>query len=84
MPEPAATQIKELEAQLAKNREVESSAAQLINGIKDRIQKAIDAALANGATAEELAPLSDEVALMESSRSALAAAVAENTPGESA
>jgi hypothetical protein len=40
--------------------------------------RTIDAALANGATAAELQPVTDEVAALKSANDALAAAVAAN------
>lgn len=67
------------EIQTVKDTEgVIDSAIALINGIAARIQAAIDAALANGATAEELQPLSDEVVALKAKSDALAAAVAAN------
>ena len=55
------------------------SATALINGIAGRIQAAVDAALANGATAEELVPVTDEIAALNSKADALSQAVAANT-----
>lgn len=72
--------LADLTAQVAKNTEVEASAVLLINGIAARIQAAVDAAIANGATAEELAPVALEVAALNASASALGDAVAANTP----
>lgn len=69
-----------LAAQVEKNKTVEGSAAVLINGFSARLQAAVDAALANGATAEQLAPITDEVTALNSSATDLAAAVAANTP----
>lgn len=57
-----------------------ASATLLINGIAARVQAAIAAAIANGATAEELAPVQGEVDALTASTAALAAAVAAN-PG---
>ena len=54
------------------------SATVLINGIAARVQAAVDAALANGATAEELAPVQDEVDQLNAGADALSAAVASN------
>lgn len=54
----------------------EASAVVLINGIGARIQAAVDAAIAGGATAEQLAPVQAEVDALNASASALAAAVA--------
>ena len=54
------------------------SATVLINGIAARVQAAVDAALANGATAAELAPVQAEADLLTASAASLAAAVAAN------
>lgn len=71
--------LTDLQASVAKTTEVEASAVTLINGIAARIQAAVDAALANGATAAELQPVIDEVASLNAAADALAAAVAANT-----
>jgi alkylhydroperoxidase/carboxymuconolactone decarboxylase family protein YurZ len=71
--------IEQLRSQVAKNTEVEGSAAVLINGIAARIKTAVDAAIANGATAEELAPVTDFIAVLNTSGTSLAEAVAANT-----
>jgi hypothetical protein len=42
------------------------------------MQAAVDAAIANGATAAELAPITDEITALKTSSTALAAAVAAN------
>ena len=55
------------------------SAVTLINGIAARIQAAVEAAIANGATAEQLEPVSAEVAALNEKADALAAAVAANS-----
>jgi len=77
MPNPV---LEQLRLQVEKNKEVEASAVVLINGIAGRIQAAVDKAIANGATAEELAPVSDEVTALNASATALGDAVAANTP----
>jgi hypothetical protein len=59
---------------------VVDSAIALINGFAARMQAAVDAALLNGATAAELAPVQAEVDSLKASDAALAAAVAANTP----
>jgi alkylhydroperoxidase/carboxymuconolactone decarboxylase family protein YurZ len=59
---------------------VEESAIAALNGVQARIQAAVDAALANGATAEELAPITNELANLGDARTRLAAAVAANAP----
>lgn len=57
-----------------------NSAVTFINGAAARQQAAIDAALANGATAEQLAPVVAEMNLMIAKRDELAAAIASNSP----
>ncbi len=71
--------LADLKAQVAKNTEVEASAVVLIKGIASRIQTAVDAAIANGATAEELAPVTEQVAALNASATELGDAVAANT-----
>lgn len=71
--------LAELAAQVTVNTDVEASATQALNGVADRIQAAVDAALENGATAEELQPVTDEVTALRDSANNLAAAVAANT-----
>jgi hypothetical protein len=51
------------------------SATVALNGVAARIQAAVDAAIANGATAAELAPVQDEVNALKASSDALAQAV---------
>lgn len=72
--------LEDLKAQVAKNTEVEDSAAVLINGIAARVQTAVDAAVANGVSAAELAPVQAEVDALNASSTALSAAVTANTP----
>ena len=67
-----------LAAQVTQTNTVIASAVTLINGIAARIQAAVDAALANGATAAELAPVQDEVNALNAQTQALADAVAAN------
>jgi alkylhydroperoxidase/carboxymuconolactone decarboxylase family protein YurZ len=69
-----------LAQQVAKNIDAENSAVQVLNGVAGRIQTAVDAALANGATAEELKPVTDEVAALKTSADNLAAAIVSATP----
>jgi hypothetical protein len=57
-----------------------ASATALIGGIQGRIESAVAAALANGATEAELQPLNDLVAALDTEGNALAAAVEANTP----
>ena len=54
------------------------SATAFVNSVTTRIATAVDAALANGATAEQLRPVTDELAAMKAKSDALAAAVAAN------
>ncbi len=72
--------LDSLAAQVQASTDVEASATLLINGFAARVQAAVDAAIANGATAAELAPVQDEVNAMNASAAALSAAVAANTP----
>ncbi len=71
--------IDSLTAQVTATLGVEASALALINGFAARIQAAIDAALAGGATAADLAPITAEVDSMKASADALAAAVTANS-----
>jgi len=71
--------IADLIAAADKIESVAESAITVINGIAARIQAAVDAALANGATAEELKPVQDEVDQLNASADALSAAIA-NVP----
>jgi len=76
----ASQTIADLTAQVTKATEVEKSAELLINGISARIAAAVAAALANGATAEELAPVADLGKALDAESDALQAAVVANTP----
>jgi hypothetical protein len=72
--------IDQLEAAVANAVTVVDSAIALINGIAARIQAAVDAALAGGVTAAELASaITDEIDAINAKSSALAAAVQANT-----
>jgi ABC-type transporter Mla subunit MlaD len=59
---------------------VADSAIALINGIAASVQAAVDAALAGGATAADLAPVQAEVDSLNAKATDLAAAVTANTP----
>ncbi len=72
--------LADLQAQVKAATDAEDSATLLINGFAARLQAAVDAAIANGATAEELAPVQDEVNALKASSDALSAAVVANTP----
>lgn len=76
MPNPV---LADLQAAVDRIEGVAESATTLINGIAARIQAAIDQALENGATAEQLQPFVDEVAQLNAQAEALAAAVAANS-----
>jgi len=76
MPNPV---LDALAAAVNKATTVEASATTLISGIAARVQAAVDAALSNGATAEELAPIQAEVDALNASADALATAVQANT-----
>lgn len=75
----AAQVLADLQAAVTRNTDVVASAVVLINGIAARIKAAVDAAIANGATAAELAPVTGEVSALTASADALAAAVNANT-----
>lgn len=64
--------------QIRNTNGVIDSATLLINTFSSRIQTAVDAALANGATAAELQPVTDELASINAKTAALASAVAAN------
>ena len=57
---------------------VAKSAETALTGVAARIQAAVDAALQNGATAAELAPVQQEVDALNAEATSLAAAVAAN------
>ncbi len=76
--------LMDLEAQVAASTQVEGSAVLLINGFAARVQAAVDAAIAGGATAAELAPVQAEVDAMKASATSLSDAVAANTPAAAA
>jgi hypothetical protein len=71
----------EVVREITETRGVIQSAVTLINGISARIQAAVEAALANGATAEELAPVTEALAALDADANELAAAVQANTAG---
>jgi len=72
--------LDDLAAAVTRATTVEASATALISGFAARLQTAVAAAIANGATAEELAPIQAEVDALTASASALSDAVAANTP----
>jgi len=71
--------LEDLAAQVEKNVSVENSAAVVINGISARVQAAVDAAIAGGASKEDLAPVQAEIDALAASSKALAVAVEANT-----
>ncbi len=76
----ASEQIADLTAQVTKATTVEKSAQTLIEGIQARVEAAVAAAVANGATAEQLQPVSDLAAALDTESDALNAAITANTP----
>lgn len=72
--------LEDLKNEVANDVTVMGSATILINGFAARQQAAIDKAIANGATAEQLAPVQDEVNALKAGASDLSTAVAANTP----
>jgi hypothetical protein len=76
----ASPHVDNLTADITKATDVVKSATILVNGIKARIDAAVAAAVANGATEAELAPLSALSDTLETESGALAAAVEANTP----
>ncbi len=77
MPSPL---LAALEAEVSRATTIQASAVLLIRGIAVRVQQAVQAAVANGATEAELAPVQDEVNALRTSSDDLTAAVSENTP----
>ncbi len=72
--------LDKLKAEVADDVTVMASATTLINGIAARVQTAVDAALANGATADQLKPVTDEINMLHKGSADLSAAVLANTP----
>lgn len=72
--------LKGLADQVTASETVEASAVTLINGFAARQQAAIDKAIADGASADDLAGVQAEVDAMKQSADALAAAITANTP----
>lgn len=64
--------------QVARTRGVVQSATLLISTFVTKVQAAVDAAMANGATEAELAPVTTALADLETDTAALATAVASN------
>jgi hypothetical protein len=76
----ATEQITQLTAQVNKATTVEKSAETFIGGIATLVADAVAAALANGATQEQLQPLTDLATTMDAESDALQAAIVANTP----
>jgi hypothetical protein len=76
----ASTLLAPLEASVTKARTVIGSATTFVNGVAPLIAAAVAAAIANGATAEELQPVSDLGVALDAEADALAAAILANTP----
>ena len=72
--------IDELKQEVTDTVGAMESAVVFINGESARMDAAVAKALENGATAEQLAPITDEIATMKSERESLAAAIAANSP----
>lgn len=72
------SELAALTAQVAASTSAEQSALTLINGFSARLDAAVAAASAAGATPEQLQALTDEVAALKASADPLAAAVAAN------
>lgn len=70
--------IGDLKTNVEKANGAMESATVLINGFQAKLDAAVAAALENGATAEELAPLTDLSSELGTDADALAAAVAAN------
>lgn len=66
--------------QVSRTTTVDGSAKRLIDGFAQRLTDAVAAAVANGATAEELAPVQAEIDALNQSSTELAQSVAANTP----
>lgn len=71
--------IEKLKARIAAATSQETSAAAFIHGIPGLIANAVEAAMANGATAEELAPFDDLNEALNAATEELQAAMLENT-----
>lgn len=70
--------LNDLATQVTATVGVMQSAETFINGTAARVQAAVDAALLNGATAAELAPVQAEIDAMKTESGNLAAAIAAN------
>lgn len=76
----AAALLASLQAQVTATVTADGAAEVLIDGFQQRLNDAVAAAIGNGATAEQLAPIQAEIDAMQASSAALAASVVANTP----
>lgn len=72
--------LTDLAEKVTRATTVMDSAEQLITGIQARIDEAVAKAQENGATEEELAPLTELSAALEAESDQLTAAITANTP----
>ncbi len=72
--------VDDVVAQVAATVGVEASAITFINSVPTLISTAVTAAIANGATAAQLAPLTKVVSDLKTSAGALQAALTANAP----
>lgn len=72
-------EIQQLTNQVNSATTVEDSAITFINGVPGLISTAVQAAIANGATQEQLQPLTDLGTNLQAKSDALAAAIVANT-----
>lgn len=68
--------IDALIAQAKANEDTEDAAAQALAGVAAKIQTAVQAAIANGASATQLQPLTQLASDLQTHQAALAAAIA--------
>jgi len=80
MADSAAAQIAALTAEVEAATTVEDSATTFINGVPGLIASAVAAAVVNGATPEQLQPLTDLGTALQAKSDALTAALTANTP----
>lgn len=74
--------IEELVTEVAEEVTIMGSAKVLIDGFEQRLADGIAKALENGATAEQLVPLTQLKTALDVSGNDLAASVAKNTPAD--
>jgi hypothetical protein len=76
--------LEDLKTKISNATTVEDSAKQLIDGFGQRLSDAVAQAQANGATPEELAPVTDLATALQTESDALQASVVANTPAANA